>query len=343
MPASAQTLEVARLIGAEAAATEEALDESIAALDAAASPDNAVDRGRLALRRAELRTFAGEWDGAVEDVQVAGELLPEGSDSEVRARLLAVRLLCRSAKQERAAEILQETRGDAKGRGQPVRLALAMATGELALDKGTPRPAFDHLRRAAGIAAGRPGAEHDLWQAAMGVAVACQLMEDPLEARPWLDRAVEVATQVDDPRRRSEPAFGLGNILAAAASTGPPDQAAQMSKDAADAYEIAIEGELPAEMRPAACLALAQLQFAAGDHETAVDTAVDAGQAAAAVGNPGLFASSVVQAARAQGAMGRPQEALKTLDAGATALRRQGAAEFAKLCDTAKVDFEAPE
>ncbi len=328
MSNSVELLEAARLIGADAAATTLALDAALA--DAGADPSyDPVDRGRLALRRAELRMAQGQLEGAIEDVQMAGDLLPVGGDAEVRARLLVVRLLARTVRQGRAAEVLEETRADARGRGQPVRLALALARGELALEQGAPAQGFDHLRRAAGIARA-PGTEHELWQAAMGVAVACQLLSDPAEARPWLQRAMEVAADVGDSRRRSEPAFALANILTA---LDQPEEAAR-------AYEIALDGDLPAASQPVAHLGLGQLSLARGDLDATVDHAVAGAQAAAAVGNPGLFASGGILAARAQGQMGRPAEARKTLDAAATALRRQGAEDFAKLVDTARTEFE---
>lgn len=333
---TADRLEAAPLIGADAAATAQALDEALAMGAGAAPGDDtvSVERGRLALRRSELRMAQGDIDGAIEDVQIAGDLLPSGGDSEVRARLMVVRLLARTTKLERAAEVLEQTRADAKsaGRSQAVRLALALATGELALEQRAPAQGFDHLRRAAGIARA-PGTEHDLWQAVMGVAVSCQMLNDPGEARPWLERAMQVAAEVDDPRRRSEPAFALGNILTA---LDPPAH----HEDAARAYAIALDGDLSAETRPAAHLGLAQLTLAAGDHDATVDHAVAGAQAAAAVGNPGLFASGAILAAQAQARMARPVESLKTLDAAATALRRQGAEEFAKLVDAAKVEFQ---
>lgn len=331
-------LEAAALLGPAADDVGLRLD----ALLAGAPEDGGDDAGgrqwlgRACLRRSELRMARQDVDGAIDDIQRAGALLPEGSDDLIRAQLHAARLLLRSFKPARATEVIEETRPEVRGRARRVRAALALADGELAIDTRRPQPAADLFRRAYGLLG--PGAEdHDRWQALMGIAVAEQLLGSPEGAVPWVKLALGIATGSADARRIAESAFALANLSLAPAN---PDA---NPAEARAAYCQALDsGALAPEAEPVALLGLARLDLEAGAYADAVRRAVAGAKAAAAVGNPAAFADGALVAGRAQAASGDRAEARRTCDAAITVLRRQNAGELARLVEAARDDLDPP-
>ena len=211
--------EVAPLLGPDAARLREVLD-------ALCLHDDDEIAGRALLRRTELRTalsaiamskpgpVAGqELAAAIEDVQAAGRKFAENSDFELRARLLAGRLLVRTMRVAPAAELLHGTRAAVKGKSRATRLQLCMLEAEIALESGAYADADRHFRRAIGLAR-TPQVAHEHYQAAMSLAACAQLNANARGAIPWLRRARTTATTHQDSVRLADACFALGNAAA---------------------------------------------------------------------------------------------------------------------------------
>ncbi len=290
--------------------------------------------GRALLRRAELgmvegniaashpsRTeLASRLAEAIDDVQAAGNRLEENSEHELRARLLAGRLLIRSLKTGAASELLHGTRDSVKGKGRPTRLALAMAEGELALDSGAYAEADGHLRRAVGLARGDALA-HDHYQATMSVAAATQLQGQAAGAVSWLRLARATALRCSDGPRLADTCFSLGNILLALDEVG----------DAFQSLTAAVDAGLDPTALPLALMAISRIHLGLAEYPLGVERAVEAARAGAACGNAAAFADGSIIAAQCQLGQRLVHEALDTLQAGEQVLRERGVVQLADL------------
>ena len=328
VPDSLTQAEAAPLLGPDVARLREVLD-------ALCLHDDPEVSGRALLRRTELRLAlssvamnrpgpeAGtELASAIEDVQASGRKFTENSDLELRARLLAGRLLARTMRTAAAAELLHGTRAAVKGKARATRLQLAMLEGEVALESGAYMDADRHFRRAVGLAR-TPHVAHEHYQAAMSLAACAQLNANARGAIPWLRLGRATALTHHDAVRQADAAFALGNHLIAA---GDP-------VGARAALDEAIGAGLSATHRPMAGMVLARLDLAEGAFEAGVQRAVQAAKAGAAVGNAAAFADGTILASQCQLQLGLEAEAVETLEAGARVLREQDLEPFAELVD----------
>ena len=310
-------------------------------LDALCLHDDDEIAGRALLRRTELRTalsaiamskpgpVAGqELAAAIEDVQAAGRKFAENSDFELRARLLAGRLLVRTMRVAPAAELLHGTRAAVKGKSRATRLQLCMLEAEIALESGAYADADRHFRRAIGLAR-TPQVAHEHYQAAMSLAACAQLNANARGAIPWLRLARTTATTHQDSVRLADACFALGNHLV---GSGDPTGARAM-------LDQALAAGLNDTNRPMAFMVLARLDLAEGKFEAGVQHAVDSAKAGAAIGNAAAFADGSILASQCQVQLGMEAEALETLDAGAKALRQQDLEPFAELVEAQKAQL----
>jgi len=328
--------ESAPLLGPDAARLREVLD----ALCLHGDPETC---GRALLRRTELRLAlssialskpgpagANELAAAIGDVQAAGRRFDENTDLELRARLLAGRLLVRTLKVGAASELLHGTRNAVKGKSRAARLQLEMLAGEIAIESKAYMDANRHFRRAVGLARG-PQLAHEHYQATMSLAACAQLNADAPGAIPWLRQARQTAAAHRDDVRLSDAAFALGNLLLAVKDVG----------GARKSLTEAIDHSLSKTNLPMAYLVLARIHLGEGEFEAGVARAVEGAKAGAAIGNGAAFADGTIVAATCQAHLDRLDDALRTVEAGALALRQQGLENFAALVDLHRDDLLA--
>lgn len=313
------------------------------ALDALCLSEEPQTAGRAYLRRAELRLAmasiamsrpvnaeqpAADLSAAIDDVQEAGARLDENSDHELQARLVAGRLLVRTLRRTNAAELLRGCREPVKGKHRRTRLQLELFEGELALDSGDYADAERHLRKAVGLARGAALA-HEHYQACMALAAAAQLQTNQVGAIPWLRLARQTAISTGDAVRTGDACFTLGNLLMATDDVTGSERA----------LIEAVEAGLDPTSLPMALMLLARIDLGLGHFEEGVQHAVASARAGAAVGNGAAFADGSIIAAQCQVGMKLVDEAIQTLEAGATVLRQQGMDNFADLCDLQKEEI----
>lgn len=303
------TLLASPLLGPGVAETARRLEELVVEL-----PDG-PERGRVLLRRAQLRTERRQHDLAVPDVLEASRLLDPHPGLREHAAMVGARLLARTGRLERAAQMLAEAGPAASSLGPDVRLAGYMAAGELALEQKRDVEAVSYFERASGLATG-PGRAHDKYQALLCLGAAAQFRDDDVSALRWFSAAFDVAAEYRDGPRVAESGVVVANLLV---PLGHYDEAAAL-------YERALAtGHVPPHMQPLCWSAVARVSLRHERFDAALDQALQASRAAAAAENPGGFADGVILAAMAQIGQGRPGEAQRTLTTGAEVLRGRSA------------------
>lgn len=297
-------LESAPLLGAGVPETGRRLD---AFLDE--TPEG-PEKGRAHLRRAQLRLELRDQEGAVADVLEASRLLDPHDGLREHAAMVGARLLSRTGRHERAAQMLAEAGPAASTRGPDVRLAGYLAAGELALEQKRDQDAVQHLEKAAGLATG-PGRAHDRYQAFVCLGAAAQFRQDAPVALRWFRSAFDLAVEFSDATRIAESGVIVANLLV---PLGDFDGAGAL-------YARALAtGKVPPHLRALCWSAVARVSLRKGAFDQALQQALNASRAGAAVNNSGAFADGAILAAMAQAGLELPAEAKRTLEQAATVL-----------------------
>lgn len=321
--ADMDALETAPLLG-DGARRAEAL---IASVLANGAPQQ---RGRALLRRAELELVRGDTDDAVQDALAAVERLEGVPLWHERAALLAARLLNRTLRRERAEQLIREIAPRARGLDEGTRLALFMAEGEVALDAKRDSGAREAFLEAIKLSEKQP---HELLQAATCLCMLDQLQGDTQGALTWATRALETAEAHGDARWVANSAFTSANL---ALRLAEPARARRLLERA-----LATRA-LDKLFVPPALELLARLRSEAGEHEAALRAAVAAARQGAALSNAAAFADGTALSAQLLLKLGRREEALEALDAGARVLESRSESGLAELLRRDRREMRAP-
>lgn len=270
-------------------------------------------KGRALIRRAELEMILHDYPAAIDDIQGVSELT-EDDKYHLKALLISARLLVRTMNREGAKKLLEDIE-----QFEPEDLDLFMAKGELELDLGLLDEAKIKFQSAFKLAEA-PSVLHERLQAAFSLAVIEQLSHDPVAALPWLKEARNLAKTCSDSALEAQALFSLGSI----------NYANNQKAEAITYFDESLKIGLVPAFQPVAYILQAEVAFESEQSKEALDLAINAAKASAAVGNPSLFVSATILASKAQKQMGRFDDAKELISVGAKVLEREGHTEHAK-------------
>lgn len=292
-------------------------------LDQVTDPELA---GRVALCRSQVELFGGAQDQAVLYALAALEQLEDDPVWGLRAALQCARLLNRTLRRERAAELLRELEQDAAVADPDTRLLWHATRGEVALDDQRDADAHEAFRLARGLALD-PHRAHEHLQATWMLGLQAQLRDDVPEALTLLSEVHRIAAAHDDTKRFGEVSVALGNLRFRVHDW----RAARRYLEQGLAARVDDAPVVQAEMRPPLLGLLARATLADGDAQTALTYALQSAQEGAATGNAGAYADGALVASGAQQALGLLDDARETLRAAVQVLQERGQTELVAL------------